>query len=65
MSTMPCSSRYSARWNPSGSFSRMVSSITRAPAKPIIAPGSAMAMSPSMAKDAETPPVVGSESTTM
>ena len=29
MSTMPCSIRYSARWKPSGSFSRMVCSITR------------------------------------
>ena len=65
MSTMPCSSRYSARWKPSGSFSRMVSSITRAPAKPITAPGSARVMSPSMANEAETPPVVGSVSTTM
>jgi hypothetical protein len=34
--------------------------MTRAPAKPMTAPGSAMAMSPSMAKEAETPPVVGS-----
>jgi hypothetical protein len=49
MSTMPCSLRYSARWKPSGSFSRMVCSITRGPAKPISAPGSAMWMSPSMA----------------
>ncbi len=65
MSSMPCSSRYSARWKPSGSFSRMVCSITRAPAKPISAPGSAIWMSPSMAKLAVTPPVVGSVSTTM
>ena len=43
----------------------MVCSITRAPAKPMTAPGSASVMSPSMANDAETPPVVGSVSTTM
>ena len=49
MSTMPCACRYSARWNPSGSFSRTVCSMTRGPAKPISAPGSAMWMSPSMA----------------
>ena len=65
MSTMPCSCRYSARWNPSGNFSRTVCSITRGPAKPISAPGSAMWMSPSMGKLAVTPPVVGSVSTTM
>src|SRR5215472_10792119 len=49
MSSMPCSSRYSARWKPSGSFSRMVWAMTRAPVKPIWAPGSAICMSPSMA----------------
>ena len=49
MSIMPCASRYSDRWKPSGSFSRMVCSITRGPAKPISAPGSAMWMSPSIA----------------
>src|SRR6266849_479204 len=65
MSIMPCSSRYSARWKPSGSFSRMVSSMTRAPAKPTTASGSASVMSPSMAKEAETPPVVGSVRTTI
>ena len=49
MSTMPCSIRYSERWKPSGSFSRIVCSMTRGPAKPISAPGSAMWTSPSMA----------------
>ena len=49
MSTMPWSLRYSARWKPSGSFSRMVCSITRGPAKPMSAPGSAMWTSPSIA----------------
>ena len=43
----------------------MVCSITRGPAKPINAPGSAMFRSPSMAKDAVTPPVVGSVSKEM
>jgi len=38
-----------ARWNPSGSFSRMVCSMTRWPAKPISAPGSAIWTSPSIA----------------
>jgi hypothetical protein len=50
---------------PSGSFWRMVCSITRGPAKPISAPGSAIFRSPSMAKLAVTPPVVGSVSTQM
>src|SRR3954464_8647381 len=49
MSTIPCSFRYSARWKPSGSFSRMVCSSTRAPAKPISAPVSAICTSPSIA----------------
>ena len=38
----------------------MVCSMTRGPAKPIKAPGSAMFKSPSMAKEAVTPPIVGS-----
>ena len=42
----------------------MVSSITREPAKPITAPGSARVTSPNMAKEAVTPPVVGSVSRT-
>src|SRR6185369_14459591 len=49
MSIIPCSSRYSARWKPSGNFSRIVCSITRWPAKPISAPGSASWTSPSIA----------------
>src|ERR1041385_8864934 len=64
ISIMPCSSRYSARWNPSGNRSRIVCSITRCPVKPISAPGSAMCTSPSIAYEALTPPVVGSVSTT-
>ena len=52
-------SRNSERWKPSGRVSRTVCSITRGPAKPISASGSAMLMSPSIAKDADTPPVVG------
>src|SRR5690606_19848948 len=58
-SMAPCSSRNSERWKPSGRVSRTVCSITRGPAKPICAPGSAMLMSPSIASEADTPPVVG------
>ncbi len=65
MSSIPCSRRNSARWNPSGSFCRIVCSITRGPAKPISAPGSPMLRSPSIAYEAVTPPVVGSVSTEM
>ena len=42
-----------------------VSSITLLPAKPIIAPGSAICISPNIAKLAVTPPVVGLASKTM
>ena len=59
-STKPCSSWYSARWKPSGRVWPMVCWITRGPAKPMRAPGSARMMSPSEAKLAVTPPVVGS-----
>ena len=64
-STMPCSSRNSERWKPGGSCWRIVCSITRGPAKPISASGSAMMMSPSIATEAATPPVVGCSSTEM
>ena len=50
-SSAPFSSRNSARWKPSGSFSRTVCSITRGPAKPISAPGSAMTRSATNAND--------------
>ena len=53
MSIAPFSIRNSARWNPSGSFSRTVCSMTRGPAKPMSALGSAMTTSPIMAKLAE------------
>src|SRR5882762_7658206 len=43
----------------------MVCSMTRGPAKPMSAPGSPILRSPSMAKLAVTPPVVGSVSTEM
>ena len=43
----------------------MVSRITRWPAKPMSAWGSARMMSPCMANDAVTPPVVGSVMTEM
>ena len=64
-SSMPCSSRNSERWKPSGSVWRIVCSMTRGPAKPMSALGSAMFRSPSIAKDAVTPPVVGSVRTEM
>src|SRR5260221_699044 len=63
MSIAPFSSRNSARWKPSGSFCRTVCSMTRGPAKPISAFGSASTTSPIMAKLADTPPMVGSVST--
>ena len=50
----------SAVWKPSGSSTLIVSAIVRGPAKPINAFGSAMRQSPSIAKLAVTPPVVGS-----
>src|SRR5256885_7637326 len=65
MSMAPFSSRNSARWKPSGSFCRTVCSITRGPAKPISALGSAITTSPIIAKLADTPPIVGSVSTDM
>ena len=43
----------------------MVSCITLLPAKPIVAPFSAIVISPNIAKEAVTPPVVGSVRTTM
>src|SRR5690606_22992477 len=55
-SIAPWSSRNSLRWKPSGSFSRTVCSITRGPAKPMSALGSATITSPSIAKLADTPP---------
>ncbi len=64
-STIPCSSRNSERWKPGGSCWRIVCSITRGPAKPISASGSAIVMSPSIATEAATPPVVGCTSTAM
>ena len=65
MSIWPFCRRNSARWKPSGSFSRTVCSITRGPAKPIRAFGSAMTTSPMKANDADTPPIVGSVRTEM
>src|SRR6266480_5670638 len=59
MSTIPCSTRNSAVWNPSGRSCPIVCLITRGPAKPTTAPGSAMMTSPCIAYEADTPPVVG------
>ena len=64
-SISPCSSANSAVWKPSGSSCLMVSRMTRWPANPMSAPGSAKTISPCMANDAVTPPVVGSVSTVM
>ena len=58
-STKPCSRRYSAVWKLSGNFYLNVCSITRLPANPIRAFGSAKIKSPNIAKLAVTPPVVG------
>src|SRR2546430_1257024 len=58
-STTPCSSRNSAVWNPGGRSCPMVCLITRGPANPITAPGSARITSPRIPYDADTPPVVG------
>ncbi len=60
MSIAPFSRRNSDLWKPSGSVSRTVCSMTRGPAKPMSAPGSAMTTSPMKAKLADTPPMVGS-----
>ena len=64
-SIMPCSSMNSAVWKPFGSFRRSVCSMTRAPVKPMSAPGSASSTSPRTAKLAVTPPYVGLVSTLM
>ena len=64
-SRAPCWSRNSLRWKPSGRVSRTVCSMTRGPAKPMRAFGSATLISPSMARLAETPPMVGSVITEM
>lgn len=62
-SQKPCSSKNSERWNPLGRRLCMFCSITRGPANAVRASGSARIISPSMAKLAVTPPVVGSVST--
>ena len=59
-SIIPCSTRNSERWKPSGRSCPIVCLITRGPAKPTRAPGSPKMISPSIAKLAVTPPVVGS-----
>src|SRR5215210_312955 len=62
-STIPCSLWNSAVWKSSGSLSRVVCSMTRAPVNPILAPGSAKTTSAAVANEAVTPPKVGSVST--
>src|SRR3989338_7780769 len=58
-SMSPCSNKNSEVWKSGGSFWRMVCSMTRGPAKPISAFGSAIMKSPNEAKLAITPPMVG------
>ena len=65
ISTKPHFSWNSADWKSSGSRWRIVSWITRLPAKPMSTFGSASMMSPRLAKEAVTPPVVGSVMTEM
>ena len=60
-STNPWLARNSARWKPGGSSAAIVPAVTRAPAKPMSASGSAMLTSPTAANEANTPPVVGSD----
>ena len=55
-SSIPCSIRKPDVWKPSGSFARIVCSITAGPAKPMWARGSAISTSPSVANEALTPP---------
>ena len=62
ISISPCSSKNSAVWNPWGKSAPIVCLITLGPAKPIIAPGSAIIISPKNAKLALTPPKVGLQS---
>ncbi len=59
LSNCPCSNKNSAVWKSSGNFSFIVCSITLRPAKPINAFGSLKFISPTDAKLADTPPVVG------
>ena len=49
MSSIPCLRRNSAVWKSAGSFCLIVCSITRGPAKPINAPGSAITISAEVA----------------
>ena len=64
-SMKPWLNRNSERWKPGGSSVAMVPAVTRAPAKPMSASGSATFTSPTAANEAKTPPVVGSDRTEM
>ena len=64
-STIPCSSKNSERWNPSGSFSPNRRGDDARAREANQGPGSATLTSPSRAQLAATPPVVGSRSTLM
>ena len=58
-STIPHSCKNSLFWKFSGSFCLIVCSITLGPANPILAFGSLIIISPNIANEAVTPPVVG------
>jgi hypothetical protein len=60
VSIRPLASRNSAVWKSGGRVCLIVCSITRRPANPSRAPGSAMITSHRVANDAATPPKVGS-----
>ena len=64
-SKKPCSRTNSEVWKPSGRSFPIVSLTPLGPAKPIYAPGSAILISPNIAKEAVIPPVVGSVSKDM
>jgi len=59
-SQMATTSLSGERWKPGGNFWRMVCSMMLGPANPERASGSAILMSPSMARLADTPPYTGS-----
>ena len=59
ISTIPHSCKNSLFWKFSGNFCLIVCSITLGPANPILALGSLIIISPNIANEAVTPPVVG------
>ena len=63
MSNCPFSKMYAALWNSIGNSLRIVFFITSLPLKPILAPFSAIFISPNIAMEAVVPPKVGSRQT--